>query len=294
MAPARQSAPANQAKPLMALPFPDSVAVNHYENFPVASILLPRRLRRPVALIYRFARESDDFADEGDAPDAERLAQLAGFSRELQRIERGEQPGIPWFGELAAVIREHGLPLEAFHDLLSAFAQDVTQKRYATYAGVLDYCRRSADPIGRLLLVLYGADSAGNLAYSSAICSSLQLINFWQDVAIDWRKDRVYFPQDEMLAHGITEAQIAAGDTGGNWQRFMEFQVRRTRDLLYSGKPLGRVLRGRIGLEMRMIIAGGERILDRIAAVDGDVFRRRPVLKRADWMLMFAKSLAGG
>jgi squalene synthase HpnC len=269
------------------------VAVDHYENFPVASILLPRRLRRPVALIYRFAREADDFADEGDAPEAERLAQLASFSRELQRLERHEPPGIPWFSELAEIISEYRLPIDAFHDLLSAFAQDVTTKRYATYADVLDYCHRSADPVGRLLLVLYGAASEKNIAYSNAICSSLQLINFWQDVAIDWRKDRVYFPQDEMQRYGITENQIANGDTSGNWSAFMTFQVQRSRELLYSGKPLGHILTGRIGLEMRTIIAGGDRILSKIAAVDGDVFRHRPVLTRPDWVLMLAKSLTG-
>ncbi|MBX9905480.1 MAG: squalene synthase HpnC [Burkholderiales bacterium] len=269
------------------------MAVDHYENFPVASILLPRRLRRPIALIYRFAREADDFADEGDAPDAERLAQLAGFSRELQRIERAEPPGIPWFSDLAAIIREYQLPLAAFHDLLSAFAQDVTTKRYATYADVLDYCHRSADPVGRLLLVLYGEASAKNLEYSNAICSSLQLINFWQDVAIDWRKDRVYFPQDDMQRYGITEQQIANSDTGGAWSAFMAFQVQRSRELLYSGKPLGRILKGRIGLEMRTIIAGGDRILSKISAVNGDVFRHRPVLTKPDWVLMLAKSLTG-
>jgi len=275
----------------MALSFPDPVAVDHYENFPVASILLPRRLRRPVALIYRFAREADDFADEGDASDAERLAQLAGFSRELQRIENHEAPGIPWFADLAAIIREHQLPLDAFHDLLSAFAQDVTTKRYADYSAVLDYCHRSADPVGRLLLVLYGEASAKNLEYSNAICSSLQLINFWQDVAIDWRKDRVYFPQNEMQQYGITETQIANSGSGGNWSRFMAFQVKRSRELLYSGKPLGHILKGRIGLEMRTIIAGGDRILSKISAVDGDVFRHRPVLTKPDWVLMLARSL---
>jgi squalene synthase HpnC len=291
MAPEQRHPRRIHAKSLMAISFPDPVAVDHYENFPVASILLPRRLRRPVALIYRFARESDDFADEGDAPDDERLAQLAGFSRELQRMERGEAPAIPWFSDLAAVIREHRLPLDAFHDLLSAFAQDVTVKRYASYADVLDYCRRSADPVGRLLLVLYGAATPKNLEYSSAICSSLQLINFWQDVAIDWQKNRVYFPQDEMQRYGISEAQIAAGDCGGRWAEFMAFQTARTRALLDSGRPLGRILKGRIGLEMRMIIAGGARILDRIDAVGGDVFRRRPVLTKPDWALMFGRSL---
>jgi squalene synthase HpnC len=267
------------------------VSVDHYENFPVASLLLPARLRRPVALIYRFAREADDFADEGDRPEAERLALLAGFGSGLERIERGEAPGIPWFADLATIIREHGLPTALFHDLLSAFAQDVVKKRYADFAEVIDYCRRSANPIGRLLLILYRADTPRNLQYSDAICTSLQLINFWQDVAIDWRKNRVYFPLDEMQAHGIGEAQIASGDSGGAWPAFMDFQVRRARALLYSGRPLGRILKGRIGLEMRMIIAGGDRILEKIAAVRGDVFRHRPVLKKADWLLMLARSL---
>lgn len=277
----------------MAHSFPDPVAVDHYENFPVASILLPRRLRRPIALIYRFAREADDFADEGDVPDTERLAQLGRFTRELQRIEHNEPPGIAWFADLAAIIHEYRLPLAAFHDLLSAFAQDVTKKRYADYADVLDYCHRSADPVGRLLLVLYGEATAKNLEYSNAICSSLQLINFWQDVAIDWQKDRVYFPQDEMQRYGISENQIANGDSGGAWSQFMAFQVQRSRELLYSGRPLGRILKGRIGLEMRTIIAGGDRILSKIAAVDGDVFRHRPVLTKPDWVWMLAKSLTG-
>jgi len=275
----------------MELSFPHPVAVDHYENFPVASVLLPARLRRPVGLIYRFARESDDFADEGNLPDAERLALLSTFSLELERIERKEPPGIPWFADLAAVIHEHGLPIQLFHDLLSAFAQDVTTKRYTDYAGVLDYCRRSANPVGRLLLYLYDAASEQNLQYSDAICSGLQLINFLQDVAIDWRKDRVYFPQNDMLHHGVSEAQIAAGDIGGNWQDLMNFEVQRTRELLYSGSPLGRVLKGRIGLEMRMIIAGGDRILEKITAVRGDVFRPRPVLTKPDWALMLFRSM---
>ncbi len=268
-----------------------NTSIDHYENFPVASALLPARLRRPIALIYRFARESDDFADEGDLPDAERLARLATFSRELERIERGEPPGVPWFADLAQIIREHHLPTGLFHDLLSAFAQDVTQKRYKDYAQLLDYCRRSANPIGRLLLILYRADTPQNLQYSDAICSSLQLINFWQDVAIDWQKNRVYFPLDDMQAHGISESRIAAGDSSGAWPAFMDFQVRRSRELLYSGKPLGRALKGRIGLEMRMVIAGGDRILEKISAVQGDVFRHRPVLKKPDWLLMLARAL---
>ena len=270
------------------------MAVNHYENFPVASLLLPFQFRRPVALIYRFAREADDFADEGEFADDVRLQRLDGFRRELQKIETGSPPGIPWFSALAQIIGKYRLPVEALRDLLSAFSQDVTKKRYASYGELLDYCRRSANPIGRLLLVLYGKATAQNLAYSNAICSSLQLINFLQDIAIDYRNGRIYLPQDEMARFQVSEQQIAAGDAGGNWQAFIAFQIERARGLLYSGAPLGRVLKGRIGLEMRMIIAGGDRILAKIASAGGDVFRQRPVLRWFDWPLLLARSLFTG
>lgn len=267
------------------------MTVDHYENFPVASLLLPPEFRHPVALIYRFAREADDFADEGNLPDHVRLERLDYFRQELRRIEGGASPGIPWFEALAGVIREHRLPVEAFLDLLSAFSQDVSKKRYANYGEVLDYCRRSANPVGRLLLVLYGRDAPQDLTYSDAICTSLQLINFLQDIAIDYRKGRVYLPQDEMARFAVSEQQIAAGDTGGNWSDFMAFQIKRARGLLYSGAPLGRVLKGRIGLEMRMIISGGDRVLTKIARAGGDVFRHRPVLRSIDWPLLLARSL---
>lgn len=267
------------------------MAVDHYENFPVASVLLPARLRRPVALIYRFAREADDFADEGDAPTHVRLAQLEQFRRELRHIDSGTPTEIAWFSELAGAIREFGLPISAFEDLLSAFSQDVVQVRYANYEEVLDYCRRSANPVGRLMLVLYGSAELEHVAWSDAICTSLQLINFLQDVEIDWRKNRVYLPQDEMQRFEVSEEQIARGETRSNWKEFMAFQVDRTRTLLDSGAPLGHALKGRIGLEMRMIIAGGARILEKIDRVGGDVFQHRPVLGRLDWPLMLARSL---
>ena len=268
------------------------MAINHYENFPVASLVLPARLRKPVELIYRFARAADDFADEGQLPDRERLARLASFGDELRMIERGEPSQIALFQELAPTIKEHGLPLGLFQDLLSAFSQDVTKKRYADLSEVLDYCRRSANPVGRLLLVLYDAATPQNLAWSDSICSSLQIINFLQDIAIDHAIGRIYLPQDELARFGISEDQIAARNAGDGWRDFMTFQVHRTRRMLWHGAPLGRVLKGRIGLEMRMIIAGGDRILTKILAVNGDVFRRRPVLRFYDWPLMLTRTLA--
>ena len=184
------------------------------------------------------------------------------------------------------------LPLGLFHDLLSAFAQDVTKKRYANFAEVLDYSRRSANPVGRLLLALYGAATPQNLAWSDNICSSLQIINFLQDIAIDYAKGRIYMPQDELARYRVSETQIAAHDTGGAWREFMMFQIERARTMLWRGAPLGRALKGRIGLEMRMIIAGGDRILTKIVNAQYDVFRHRPVLRAYDWPLMFARTFS--
>jgi len=266
------------------------MSVDHYENFPVASILMPRRLRRPVAAIYHFARAADDIADEGALPDEERLQQLDAFRAELARIDAGETPLTPLFENLAHEIKLHGLPLQPHYDLLDAFSQDVVKKRYEHYDELLDYCRRSANPVGNLLLHLYEEATPVNLAYSDAICTSLQLINFWQDVAKDWAIGRVYLPLDEMAHFGVTEEQIAQGICDDNWRELMQFQIQRARSLMLQGAPLGSILTGRIGLEMRMIIAGGLRILDKIESARYDVFRHRPVLKPLDWVIMLAKS----
>lgn len=264
--------------------------VDHYENFPVASILMPRRLRKPVAAIYHFARAADDIADEGGLPDEERLGRLDEFRAELARIDKNEPPLTPLFRNLATEIMEHALPLQPFHDLLDAFSQDVVKKRYANFDELLDYCRRSANPVGNLLLHLYGEATPVNIAYSDAICTSLQLINFWQDVAKDYAIGRIYLPQDELAQYGVSEEQIARGIADDAWRRLMQFQVGRARAMMLSGAPLGSILTGRIGLEMRMIIAGGLRILDKLEAVQYDMFRHRPVLRPLDWVIMLGKS----
>ncbi|MFA6972150.1 MAG: squalene synthase HpnC [Gallionella sp.] len=266
------------------------MAVEHYENFPVASILMPKRLRRPVAAIYHFARAADDIADEGNLPDNERLQQLAAFRNELDRISQNQIPLTPLFQNLAPVIKQYTLPLVPHYDLLDAFSQDVVKKRYDNYSELLDYCRRSANPVGNLMLHLYGEATPVNLAYSDAICTSLQLINFWQDVAKDYAIQRIYLPLDEMAKFGVTESQIEQQFCNENWRKLMKFQVDRARALMLQGAPLGSVLTGRIGLEMRMIIAGGLRILDKLETADYDVFRRRPVLRPLDWVIMLFKS----
>ncbi|HKW39054.1 MAG TPA: squalene synthase HpnC [Burkholderiales bacterium] len=267
------------------------MSVNHYENFPVASLLLPARLRRPVAVIYRFARSADDFADEGDLSPPARLALLDGYRAELGRIGAGHAPLDPLFGELREVIAAHRLPLAPFYDLLDAFSQDVVKPRYASFAEVMDYCRRSADPVGRLMLCLYGRSGADDVASSDSVCSALQLINFWQDIELDFRKNRIYLPQDEMERFGVSEAQIAARDASGGWWSLMRFQIERARSLLLAGAPLASRLPGRIGLEIRAVVQGGLRVLEKLERVRGDVFRKRPVLKSYDWPLVLCRAL---
>jgi len=266
------------------------MAVDHYENFPVASILLPKHLRRPVEIIYNFARQADDFADEGDIPNEERLAKLDAFRAELNRIANQETPLTPLFRDVASVVAEHQLPLQLFHDLLDAFSQDVVKKRYANFDELLDYCRRSANPVGRLLLHLYKEASPQNLIYSDAICTALQLINFWQDVKKDYAIGRIYLPQDEMARFGVTEDHIAQAQPDKAWRDLLRFQVDRARDLMQSGAALGTILPGRIGLEMRLIIAGGNRVLHKLRSVNFDMFGRRPVLRLHDWVIMLLQS----
>ena len=267
------------------------LANTHYENFPVASILLPMRLRRPIGLIYAFARQADDFADEGNLQPEQRLALLDSFRKELDRIAARNTPETELFRALATLIDDRALPLEPFYGLLDAFSQDVVKTRYENFGEVMDYCRRSANPIGRLLLHLYGEATPRNIGHADAICSALQIINFLQDVEIDYRKDRIYFPLDEMSKYRIKESQIAARDASGMWWNFMQFEIERARRLLQSGAPLGLALKGRIGLEMRTIIAGGERILSKLHKSRGDMFNHRPVLTPRDWGYMLYRAV---
>ncbi|HEY9320604.1 MAG TPA: squalene synthase HpnC [Achromobacter sp.] len=275
------------------------MSIDHYENFPVASVLLPRRLRGAVTDIYRFARAADDIADEGSATDDERLARLAAFRTELHRIgaEPGTTPppGLPpladIFTPLARTIARHQLPITPFFDLLSAFEQDITVKRYEDYAALADYCTRSANPVGRLMLHLFDATTPQDTAESDAICSGLQLVNFWQDVRVDWHKHRVYLPQEDLRRHGVSEDDLAACRLTPAWRELMAFQVERTRALLHFGAPLARRLPGRIGLELRLVVQGGLRVLERIEASGYDVFMNRPELGAKDWAIMLWRSI---
>ena len=269
------------------------MAVDHYENFPVASFLLPARLRPAVKVIYDFARSADDIADEGDATPPERLRALDIYENLLHEVsmQASTAPMPILFSRLGEVISTWNLPIQPFFDLLSAFKQDVGTTRYADFDSLLDYCHRSANPVGTLMLHLYSAATPSNLQQSNAICSALQIINFLQDVAIDWAKGRIYLPANEMARHGVLENQIRLGIVDKNWIALMNFQVRRARELMLSGAPLALRLPGRVGWELRLVVNGGLQILRQLEYADYDIFTRRPILKGRDWIVIAWRSL---
>jgi squalene synthase HpnC len=237
----------------------------HYENFPVASLLCPAHLRAPIRAIYAFARIADDLADEGNATPEARLAALGAYKDELQATLAGHAPAYaPWLA-LAQAIAMHQLPAEPLQALLSAFTQDVSTTRYADHTELMNYCERSANPIGRLLLHLYGVNEAKLLKQSDAICTALQLINFWQDVGIDALKNetqgRIYLPQDCLQRFGVSEKQMLEQRYDSVFAALLKYECEAARALMQSGAPLALALKGRIGWELRMVVQGGLRIL---------------------------------
>jgi squalene synthase HpnC len=268
-----------------------AIAGSHYENFPVASRLLPGRLRLPIAAIYAFARSADDFADEGDRSETERLGLLDSYADRLTAIAQGNRVDAPLFIALADTIHTFKLPIALFHDLLSAFRQDVTKRRYSSFPELLDYCRRSASPIGRLLLYLNDAATDENLQLSDKVCSSLQLINFLQDMAQDYDgNDRIYLPQCEMKAFGVDESAIGNREHSPEMAALFQQQIRRARDMLVAGAPLGTRLTGRFGFEIRLIIQAGLRILEKLQDNLESPYAR-PRLRRHDYVVIFYRVL---
>lgn len=273
-------------------------AVTHYENFPVASLLCPPHLRQPIAAIYAFARTADDIADEGDATPAARLADLAAYLADLRAIAQGQPPSPRWasvFLPLQGVLRSHQLPVPLLEDLLSAFAQDVEKTRdaegYADRAELLDYCRRSANPVGRLLLHLYGVGDAHALQQSDAICTALQLINFWQDLSVDIPRHRHYLPRADCAAHGACQAELLALQSTRENARLIADCADWARTTMYSGAPLVHRLPGRAGWELRLVVQGGLRILDKVEALKGGSLHTRPRLHAWDWVVMLGRAL---
>jgi squalene synthase HpnC len=266
------------------------MGVDHYENFPVASLLLPARLRPAVRAIYAFARAADDIADEGEAPPAERIEALAALGCELDRIDAGLAPRDPRWAGLAHQLRAHALPTSPLRDLLSAFTQDARGTTYEDHAQLLDYCARSANPVGRMMLALHGRTEARLLAWSDAICTGLQLVNFWQDLAIDQARGRVYLPRAELARFGLDASCLAAPVRPARWGEMMRAQTQRARELLLQGWPLAAALGGRIGWELRLVVEGGLHIAGAVDAAQGDVYRYRPRLRAADWARLVVRA----
>ena len=264
----------------------EQIARTHYENFPVASLLLPRRMRPAISAIYAFARRADDFADEGALPDAERLRLLEDWRRRLHACVSGPQPVSSSddliFLALGDSIRSRRLPVSLFDDLLSAFRQDVTVKRYSTWEDVLDYCSRSANPVGRLVLRVAGYDDAALDRSSDALCTALQLTNFWQDFARDWAGGRLYIPLSDRDRAGGRDEDLDAGRMTAEWRTALRTVSSRTRRLFAEGKSVCDGVSGRLRLELRFTWLGGTRILDLLEQSDFDVFRRRPTLNAVD------------
>jgi phytoene synthase len=261
------------------------LAQEHYENFPVGKLVAPR-LRKHVHAVYAFARVADDLADEGyDKPGAptqeERLAGLDHFEAQLTGPDR--DPALAWiFEPLALTAKEFDLPQSLFTDLLSAFKQDVVKRRYASHAEVLDYCRRSANPIGRLVLLLHGYRDPALHALSDHICTALQLANFWQDVSVDLVKDRIYLPQDDQARFGVSEEQLFAKRCDANYRSLLKFQTDRTWSIFRDGEKLPSHLSTKLSWEIRLTWLGGTTILRKIEKQDYDTLSRRPKLSKWD------------
>jgi squalene synthase HpnC len=280
----------------------ERLAREHYENFPVASRLLPAPMRPHVAAVYAFARGADDLADEGARSDAERLRLLDAWVAKLGAAvaDPGAAPGDTEeerlvFTAVAHSIAARGLPVSLFEDLVSAFSQDVTKRRYADWDEVLDYCRRSANPVGRLVLRIAGYDDPDLDRSSDALCTALQLTNFWQDLEGDWRRGRIYVPRDELEASGAREEDLERGALTPAWRAALERAAGRTRDLFGAGRAVCDGVGGRLGWELRLTWLGGARILERLARDGYDAFAHRPTLGWGDapvllWRLVRWKS----
>jgi len=269
----------------------ERLARSHYENFPVASRLAPARLRPHVWAVYAFARTADDFADEARF-EGKRLELLDDWEARLDACLEGRAEH-PIFVALADTVRTFELPDRLLRDLLDAFRQDCTVTRYPDWTGLLDYCRRSANPVGRMVLHLFGYRDEERAVWSDAICTALQLTNFWQDVAIDGQKGRIYIPGEDRERHGVTEEEVLSGRMGPGFRGLLAELVERTRERFRAGSPLLHSVRGRLSLELRCVWLGGMRILERLEAGGFDPFHHRPTLTRKDALVAAGRALLG-
>ncbi len=269
------------------------IALGHYENFPVGSVLIPKRHRKHVYAIYAFARAADDFADEGKLSPAERLERLDDWRQKLDACVMGKADD-PVFFALAETIREYRLPVRLFHDLLDAFTLDVKKSRHATFDELLEYSRCSANPVGRLILLLFGYRDDALHRMSDCICTALQLTNFWQDILIDLEKDRLYLPLSEFERFGYRLDDLRAHRYTPQYVAMLEDLANRTQDLFDRGKPLCRRVGGRLGIELRLVWLGGTSILESLRANRFNVFERRPTIGTGKKMEILLKACIPG
>ena len=289
-----ESTPATPISVAAAFAHCEKIARAHYENFPVGSLLIPKAMRKHVYSIYAFARTADDFADEGydtKITPAERLELLDDWERQLEACYQG-QATHPIFIALAETVRALNLPAQLFKDLLSAFKQDVIKSRYATFDKVLDYCRRSANPVGRLILLLFGYREEKLHQLSDHICTALQLANFWQDVSVDLLKDRIYLPQDELAKFGLSEDELLAHNFDQRYADLLKFEVARTWQLFKAGKSLPKLVRGRLSFELKLTWQGGTRILELIEWMGYDTLSHRPKITKFDKMVLLTRAIS--
>jgi phytoene synthase len=263
---------------------------NHYENFPVASFLIPKYYRKDIAIVYWFARTADDIADEGDFKSEERLDLLNNFELDFKNSLQGISDNF-YFQVLSKTIKDNGLSEINFYNLISAFRQDLVKKRYVNYSEVLDYCTRSANPVGRILLELFEVDSEEAIRCSDNICTALQLTNFFQDTSIDLNKGRIYYPVDELKIFSVTEKMFELKEKNPNIKALIKHNVDRTQILFDEGKNLLKYLSGRFKFEIKWTILGGEKILNMIRKNDYDVFSKRPKLNKFNFITLFIKSV---
>jgi squalene synthase HpnC len=267
------------------------IAREHYENFPVVSLFVPKRLRPHVAAVYAFARGADDLADEGADRLEQRLSALADWRFSLERCIAGEGEG-EVFRALGHTIRSYTIPPRFFHALIDAFEQDVVTQEYETFEQVLDYCRRSANPVGAIMLALFGCLDERSLPPSDALCTGLQLANFWQDVSVDARKPRCYIPREDLERFGLCFQDLADGSASSTMRELIRFEVQRTREYFVTATFLLPLVPWRLRMNLRAIRAGGMQILTSIEAINFDVTRRRPVLtKRQAISILFSSIL---
>ena len=270
-----------------------ALAKDHYENFPVASLLIPKNYRKDIAIVYWFARTADDIADEGGFDPEIRLEMLYQFEEQLKKSLKNDQGNLN-FNLLSTTIKNHNLSVNNFTDLISAFEQDVTKSRYENYQELLDYCSRSANPVGRILLEIFNISNPDAIKFSDKICTALQLTNFYQDTMIDYRNGRIYYAQNEMKMFSVTEKMFELKENNSNIKELVKYNIDRTQQLFDEGRRLLSYLSGRFKYEILWTLSGGEKILSKIRKSDYDVLNHRPVLNKIDFVKLLIRSFING